>query len=426
VTLGIYPGFLVAVCDSYKSIIYAATAAFSVGQLVTIASEGNHKSEFGYWFAFYIGCLAVHLYGGKFFWRVNFTLAALSVILLLIYIFGAIRFADFDDNAAYPGSEGIWKWFHGGGYEFVGAMPLATRFFQGIQSINLACGQIKNPKTEVPKGYLGSMTFVMFTSFAVLFLATAVKPGLAVFIVRLRPLSSGFKQMLALPPLRATILSIPATIMSGFGFMYYYGQQISAMGKSGLINPIFGYETPGHNSPIVALVVGSVIGYGLCVLVYHKPDTANQLYALSVLGATMTYLSIFASFILFRWYFPSIKREFTNPLGIYGAVYGFLVFLLVFISVSALQEDQVAIIVFAGIIAVSSVYYYFVVRKRQVFSEEEKTVMFKAYLVMSKFPSPLTSVFPIFSLFSFFFVCLPQTTPQGPIASSAARRPAPT
>jgi len=384
VTLGIFPGYLVAVCDSYKSIIYVSTAVFSIGQIITIASELHADLAYLYWALFLCLYLSVLSYGGRFFWRINVLLASLSVTLLLIYIFGAIRFADFEKNASLPGEEGTARWFHGGAYEFVSVLPLATRFYQGIQSINLACGQIKNPKKEVPKGYVGAMSTVFITSFAVLFIATSVKPGLDLFVIRPRPLSNGFKQMFAMPPLRATLLNLPATIMAGFGFMYYYGQQISAMGKSGLLNPKFGWELPGRNTPVVALVVGSAFGYMLCVIQHIYPDTADQIYSLSILGAVFTYLSIFASFCMFRWYFPTIKREFTSPLGMYGAAYGAVVFLLCFISVCGFQKDRLAIIVFVIIIAVASIYYYLVVRKRQVFSEEEKTVMFKAYLMKSK------------------------------------------
>ena len=389
-TLGIFPGFIVAVCDSFKSIIYASAASYSIGQMVSRANDGvtlieEHRVyEFAHWAGFYVFCLCIHLYGRQFFWRVNIALAAMSVVILFVYIFGSIRFVEFEENASYPGEEGIGKWFHGGMYEFMSVLPLGTRFFQGIQSINLACGHIKNPKTELPKGYMWSMSFVMFTSFAVFFLATAVKPGLLIFIARLRPLSSGFKQILGIEHYRAAIVSIPPTIMSGFGFMYHYGQQLSSMGKSGLLNPVFGKELPCRQSPYVALLVGSVLGYCLCIVQWYHPDMQEQLYALSILFATMTYLSILASFIVFRRNFPTIQRDFSSPLGVGGAIYGGLVFFLCFLSVCGFQKDNVALIMFAVIMVVASVYYYFVVQWRQMFSEEERTVMFKAYIVKGK------------------------------------------
>lgn len=98
----------------------------------------------------------------------------------------------------------------------------------------------------------------------------------------------------------------------------------------------------------------------------------------------VAYMSIFISFVMFRNYFPTIKREFVSPLGTVGAVYGFLMFLLVFISFCGFQNTTHAIEAFCYLTVVLSIYYYFCVRHRQVFSEEEKKVMFKAYLVKSK------------------------------------------
>ena len=384
VTLGIFPGYLVSICDSYKSVIYVSLAVFSAGQIFTIIFQTNQDLEYLFWAIIFTSYLSVLTYGGRFFWQVNFGLAALSFTILVMYILGAIPFVNFEKNAAFPDETGVDRWFQGGMYDFLSILPVASRFFRGIQSVNLACGQIKNPKTEVPKGYMGAMITVMCTAFAVLFVACSLPPGIVDFAERPRPLTAGFRKIFALSRNRATIFNIPATVMSGFGFMYYYGQQLSAMGDSGLINPCFGWELPRRLSPVVAIFSGTAVAYMLCVIQWYYPDSGEQIYALSILGSSATYISIFASYIMFRNYYPTIKREFVSPLGTFGAVYGALVFALCFISICGFQEDQVAIIVFGIVMVVASIYYYFVVRTRQTFSKEEKTVMFKAYLLKSK------------------------------------------
>ena len=107
----------------------------------------------------------------------------------------------------------------------------------------------------------------------------------------------------------------------------------------------------------------------------------TKLYNISMMGALATYLSIFVSFWQFRTHFPTIKREFVSPLGRAGAVWGFLVFSLTVVSIAGFQKSQTSIITFVAIMVLASVYYYLVVQKREVFSEEEKVVMFKAYLI---------------------------------------------
>jgi L-asparagine transporter-like permease len=177
------------------------------------------------------------------------------------------------------------------------------------------------------------------------------------------------------------VLSLPATISSGFGFMFFYGRQLRAMGESGLLNPIFARELPGRHTPVGALMLGSLLGYGLCLVTFFVPTLRAPLNNLSKLCAYATYLSILLSYWVFRGYFPNIMREFVSPLGKAGAAYGMTVFGLSFISIAAFQDTSYVVVVFAVMILIATAYYYLVVEKRQVFSEEEKTVMFKAYLV---------------------------------------------
>ena len=382
-TLGIFPGYLVACLDSFKSVLYVSTSALSIGRMLTFSTGLSETIEPVYWLIFYLVSVAIHLYGGKTLWRFILVLAAMSVSLLIIYIAGSIKFADLaanaplsaDDNSPYE------QWFHGGMYEFMHVLPLPCWFFVGIQSINLACTDIVSPKSEVPKGFMAAMCTVLCTSFSVILIACSLSPGVPVLLTRTHPLTRGYMHMFALTRSQATIISLPATIGSGFGFMYFFGQQLRAMGLSGLLNPICARELADRHTPVGALVIGSILSYALCLLIYFKPSIRQYTYNISMMGAFATYLSIFLSFWIFRNHYPTITREFISPVGMPGAVYGFLVFALAFIAICGFQKTQVAVCTFVVLSLLCSVYYYAVVQKRQVFSEEEKTVMFKAYLV---------------------------------------------
>jgi len=384
VTLGIYPGFLIACFDSYKSILCIASAAYSVGRIITTATEGNIELQPMYWVLFYLYILAINGRGGIAFWRVNKITSVCSVLLLLIFVLGASKFANFDANAPLSHESGSERWFNGGMKQFMHILPTSTRFFVGIQSIDLTCGQLKNPKTEVPRGSMGAVTTVMFTSFAVVCVACSLPPGLSHLATQINPLTKGYALMFAIPTKTALLISLPATITYGMGYMYFAGKQLSAMGRSGLLPFYLGNEIHIRNTPVAAHVASAVLGLAVCFILYYEEQSKVELNNVVILSAMATYLSIFVSFVFFRMYFPTIKREFTSPLGVYGAVYGFLVFTLCFISVSGYQDTFYAIETFAVSTIIISIYYYFVVQKRQVFSDEEKTVMFKAYLMKSK------------------------------------------
>jgi len=177
------------------------------------------------------------------------------------------------------------------------------------------------------------------------------------------------------------ILSMPAIYTSGFGFTYYYGSQVRAMGKSGLANSWLGYDVPGLKTPVPALLCGALVGYAVGLRYQYLPTLKHEdLFSIALMGAMLTYFSQFISFVIFRWYYPTIKREFISPLGVYGAVYGLIVFGIIFVVLAGL-EKSIALVAFGVYIGILLLYYYIVVVHRQVFSEEEKTVLFKAYLM---------------------------------------------
>lgn len=288
------------------------------------------------------------------------------------------------ENATLANHEGIHEWFHGGIKEFMHMLPTTTRFFVGIQSIDVTCGQLKFPKSQVPKGSIGAIATVMITSFAVVFIACSLSPGVSVLQHQLYPLTQGYSLMFQLTTKQAACLSLPPIITYGMGYMYFYGKQLSAMGRSGLLPFVVGHEISVRNTPVVAHVTGAVLGLGICVLLYSIEATKLEINNLAILVAMVTYMSIFISFVWFRYFFTTIKREFTNPMGIFGAVYGFVIFAICFISVCGFQDTYHAISVFVIGSGILSAYYYVIVRKRQIFSEEERKVMFKAYVVKGK------------------------------------------
>jgi amino acid transporter len=76
----------------------------------------------------------------------------------------------------------------------------------------------------------------------------------------------------------ATILSIPATYATAFGFIFAYGRVLVAMARSGLF-PEWMKDTYGtYQTPYVTLIVGSAIGYAVCILVWAKPIVMTYLF----------------------------------------------------------------------------------------------------------------------------------------------------
>ena len=87
-------------------------------------------------------------------------------------------------------------------------------------------------------------------------------------------------------------------------------------------------------------------------------------------------------YIAMQTKFTNIKREFVSPLGIPGAVFGSLVFLLGAISVIGFQNDnQFAFIAYLSIVFIVSLYYYFYSKHHQTFSDDEQKILFVAHVI---------------------------------------------
>jgi L-asparagine transporter-like permease len=398
----------VGCADAFKSILYTSAAATTIGHMFTFCTGGDKQWEPLYWLVFYVLSLSVHCYGGRPLWRCFAVFSITGFLLLIVYLLGSIPYTDLPEHAPMYKDESdseYDRWFRGGFYKFMHALPYPSWFFIGIQNINLACGEMRSPKTDVPRGYLAAITTVVFTSFAAILVAVSVHPGTSVLQYKTWPLTRGYEKMFHISERAAAFISLPATVSAGFGFMFFYGRQLRAMGESGLLNPIFARELPDRHTPIGALLIGSLLSYGLCLLTHYNNNFFELLYNLSKLCAYSVYISIFLSFMMFRARFPTITREYVSPLGDAGAVLGISIFVLAFVAVCGFYESYYEVFVFIGMILLVTAYYHWVVEKRQVFSEEEKTVMFKAYPVKGMHPLPCarTSRFFLLSYLAYMF-----------------------
>ena len=387
-TLGSYVGFLVACFDVYQSMFYAFFVVYILSFYVYIMFESDPDHHPFWWIVIYSTYIIAHAWGGRTYWVILKVLSFASLGLLLVYILGCIKIADFDKYAPMPAQDNHIEsvWFVGGANLFFRALPYPCFFFVGNESLNLAAHDTKNPKVDIPWGYFTSFTTVAVLTFALIFVTSSVSPGTALMpYLAVAPLSTGYMLLLDINIKKAIALTVVPIYTSGFGFTYYYASQMRAMGKSGLVNTWLGYDMPYLNTPVNALLFGAAIGFLVgCRYQYLDPIKYESLFHINLIGAVCVYFTQFISFIVFRWYYPTIKREFTSPLGIYGAVYGIVLFIPVFVALVAL-ETSIMIMAFVVYVIALTMYYVLVVRHRQMFSEEEKTVLFKAYLMKSKF-----------------------------------------
>ena len=202
---------------------------------------------------------------------------------------------------------------------------------------------------------------------------------------QIAPLNTGFMRMFGMPYWAASVLSIPATFATAFGFTYGYGRVILSMARSGLFPPILVRTYGEYKTAFGAIIFGSIISYLVVILAFFVPSIQAYLFNVCIMAGYTAYTSQLVGFLLFRIRHPDQERRYTSPLGMAGAVYPIIVFTLCAISVMGFQnDDSVSFIIYLIIILVSTAHYFLYAKSRQFFSPEEKFI-FIMQIVKCKF-----------------------------------------
>ena len=273
------------------------------------------------------------------------------------------------------------KYFVGGFSKFMLIYPLAAWWYIGVESLGFCYNMVKDLHTDIPNGTIACIFTLFFTSIFVLFVTCSLSPAMDL-ATSASPLNVGNSHIYKISNTMATAIAIPATYATAFGFIFAYGKLICSLSLSKLLPYGLSFTTEDNSQPWSAMIGGSIIGYGICLLAYYDPYIALQLFNICCLSAFSCYISQCVGFILLRTKFSSLKRQFKSPLGIFGAVYSATMFAIGIVAIIGFQGDNCfSFIVFVCLVIGFSIYYYFSASHHQAFCEEEEKLMFTAYVV---------------------------------------------
>jgi ethanolamine permease len=149
-TLGFYPGFIVGICESMEYIVYVASSAISLSQMIAQLTNTSQDMVPLYCFVFYVIAVALNILGGRAFWWTSTALGMVSLGIVVVYCLGGLPWVSMSRNAPTPqvtGSDDFTvpnQWFIGDMGMFMRVLPLAPWFFVGVESLNLCSSIVKN------------------------------------------------------------------------------------------------------------------------------------------------------------------------------------------------------------------------------------------------------------------------------------------
>ena len=98
-TLGFYAGFMVASMEALEYITYTATSALALANMLLSVLNLDVIYTPLICFLFYIVALVFHIRGGWVFWHFNTVLAMVSILVVIVFCLGSLRWVNFAQNA---------------------------------------------------------------------------------------------------------------------------------------------------------------------------------------------------------------------------------------------------------------------------------------------------------------------------------------
>ncbi len=134
VSVGPLWGFIVACCEVIQNILYVSASVMPFGEMMSKALGTHSRYEPLWWLFFFVTAGAIQTVGGKWFWRFNYIMGLGSLILLLLFIFGAFKYVDFEKFSGTAHEDETN--FHS--MEFYKFMPFSSWFYIGVEMLPLA------------------------------------------------------------------------------------------------------------------------------------------------------------------------------------------------------------------------------------------------------------------------------------------------
>jgi ethanolamine permease len=390
--LGPWGGFVTGLAETVEYVVTTAvivwfSAIYADSALSGVLGVETVLPQWVWWVILYVVFVGLNSIGASIGFRFALIVAFISIAVILFFVVaalasGAVDFGKLLDIAGPDGQTGLFLPFGGLGILF--ALPFAIWFFLGIEELPLAAEEATNPQKDIPRaGVWGIITLVVL-GLLVLVLNPAVtgSADLAVLPDAGEPLLGGFRAILGTQ--LASLLAFFALIgllASLQGIMFAYGRNMYSLSRAGYYPKFLSLTSSRFKTPVVALVVGAVVGFIILILVLIVLPLVSEAAAaaasgiillVAVFGAVISYVMQMISFIVLRRKFPNASRPYKSPSGIFGAVVAGIIAFAAFLGIVLNETFRPAVVTFIVIFVIGVALFALIGRHRLVLSPEEE------------------------------------------------------
>jgi ethanolamine permease len=190
------------------------------------------------------------------------------------------------------------------------ALPYAVWFYLAIEGVAMVAEEVKEPKRNIPKGYISALGTLIVLAFGVMILTGGITDWRKLSGVS-DPLPEAIRFALGNQSNLTRIfagLGLFGLIASFHGTILASSRQVFAMARSGYMPRFLSGLSHRFKTPHRALVAGGLISF-----IALFTGTAAQIVYISVMGAVLMYMLSMISLFILRKKEPDLERPFTAP-----------------------------------------------------------------------------------------------------------------
>ncbi len=190
------------------------------------------------------------------------------------------------------------------------ALPFAVWFYLAIEGVAMVAEEVKDPRRNIPKGYITGLATLVFLALGVMILTGGLTdwrklsnldyPLPQAISIALGK-SSSLTRIFASIGLFGLIASFHGTILAS-------SRQVFAMARSGYMPRFLSKINHRFKTPHWAIIAGGIVS----LFALYKLDT-NKIIVLSVMGAILMYMMSMVSLFVLRVKEPNLERSFKSP-----------------------------------------------------------------------------------------------------------------
>ena len=284
------------------------------------------------------------------------TILAVGELLLFMGVVGPhFKMTNFLSNPMPFGWSGVFA-----------ALPFAVWFYLAIEGVAMVAEEVKDPKRNIPRGYIYALGTLVFLALGVMILTGGITDWhklskldypLPAAISIVLGKGSGLTETFASIGLFGLIASIHGTILAS-------SRQVFAMARSGYLPRSLAQVNARFKTPHWAIIAGGVISF----FALYTGTTA-QIIILSVMGAVVMYMMSMVSLFRLRAKEPKLERPFA---ALFYPVFPAIALLISAVCLVAIMyyNFTISLIFYAGLVVSVGIFMLMGKHKTKIMDDE--------------------------------------------------------